>query len=110
MLPQTSEKELIRALKQYRDIPVIIVSTISDVNMTVTLFELGAVGIIILNMIKADLYRILKRKAIYILSIWINGKLRKRNRLQKISQPNSSTLPALHWLATICIMQLAVQQ
>lgn len=66
MLPQTSEKELIRALKQYRDIPVIIVSTISDVNMTVTLFELGAVGIIILNMIKADLYRILKRKAIYI--------------------------------------------
>lgn len=66
MLPQTSEKELIRALKQYRDIPVIIVSAISDVNMTVTLFELGAVGVIILNMIKADLYRILKRKAIYI--------------------------------------------
>lgn len=42
MLPKISGKELIRDLKQYRDIPVIIVSAISDVNMKVTLFELGA--------------------------------------------------------------------
>lgn len=42
MLPKINGKELIRDLKQYRDIPVIIVSAISDVDMKVTLFELGA--------------------------------------------------------------------
>ena len=42
MLPKISGKELIYDLKQYRDIPVIIVSAISDVDMKVTLFELGA--------------------------------------------------------------------
>lgn len=42
MLPKISGKEIIKKLKEINNCPVIVVSSISDVDMKVLLFELGA--------------------------------------------------------------------
>lgn len=42
MLPKTSGKEIIKKLKDINNCPIIVVSAISDVDMKVNVFDLGA--------------------------------------------------------------------